>query len=85
MKNRTIAISIAVASWALAAQANAGCVKGAIVGGIAGHLLGHGGLGAAAGCAYGAHESPKRDREEPAQGRSSAGGRSRQNGDRTAY
>jgi hypothetical protein len=32
-----------------------GCIKGAIVGGIAGHFLGHGGMGAAAGCAYGVH------------------------------
>jgi uncharacterized protein YcfJ len=48
---------------AIAGDANAGCVKGAIIGGIAGHLVGHGGLGAAAGCAYGAHESHRHDRQ----------------------
>lgn len=40
-----------------AAPAEAGCLKGALVGGIAGHIVGHGYLGAAAGCAYGAHKS----------------------------
>lgn len=38
-------------------QAEAGCLKGPIVGGIAGHFVGHGGVGAAAGCAYGARRS----------------------------
>ena len=40
-----------------------GCIKGAIVGGIAGHFLGHGGVGAAAGCAYGMHRRKVYDRE----------------------
>lgn len=60
--------------------ANAGCLKGAIIGGLAGHLVHHGVLGAAAGCAYGAHEQNKYDREETGEGRSSSdqrgGGRS---------
>ena len=46
-----------------------GCIKGAIVGGIAGHFVGHGGIGAAAGCAYGMHERNKYDRQN--EGRSS--------------
>ncbi|WGJ15270.1 hypothetical protein QEV83_02935 [Methylocapsa sp. D3K7] len=31
------------------------CVRGAIVVGIVGHFVGHGGIGAAADCAYGVH------------------------------
>jgi uncharacterized protein YcfJ len=41
----------------------AGCIKGAIIGGIAGHFVGHGGMGAAAGCAYGIHRRRSYDRE----------------------
>ncbi len=56
----------AVAILALATGTSAeakGCLKGAVVGGIAGHYAGHHGLiGAAAGCAYGRHESNKRER-----------------------
>jgi hypothetical protein len=47
-----------------------GCVKGAIVGGIAGHFVGHGGLGAAAGCAYGIHRRNEYNRDNPRDGRS---------------
>src|ERR1700730_1111242 len=47
-----------------------GCIKGAIVGGIAGHFLGHGGVGAAAGCAYGMHRRKAYDRENGNEGRS---------------
>jgi hypothetical protein len=47
-----------------------GCIKGAVVGGIAGHFVGHGGIGAAAGCAYGMHERNKYDRQK--EGRSSS-------------
>ena len=49
---------LSFAAIALAGQADArpgGCVRGAIVEGIVGHFVGHGGLGAAAGCAYGIH------------------------------
>jgi hypothetical protein len=54
MKSTLIAsFIVALGLVGLAGEANAGCVKGAIIGGIAGHLVGHGGLGAAAGCAYG--------------------------------
>jgi hypothetical protein len=62
---KVIAITAAAAgfvSLAFTAPAEAGCLKGAIVGGIAGHFVGHGGLGAAAGCAYGVH----RNREQRA-------------------
>jgi uncharacterized protein YcfJ len=56
-----------------AAPASAGCVTGAIVGGIAGHMVGHGGMGAAAGCAYGAHRSHQNQRmNDTDTGRSSA-------------
>jgi uncharacterized protein YcfJ len=59
---------------ALAVSAEArpsGCIKGALVGGIAGHFLGHGGVGAAAGCAYGMHRRKEFDRERQDGGRSS--------------
>ena len=62
---KVIAITAAAAGLAALAftvPAEAGCLKGAIVGGIAGHFVGHGGLGAAAGCAYGVH----RNREQRA-------------------
>jgi hypothetical protein len=59
--------AIALSSAASEARPG-GCVKGAIVGGIAGHFVGHGGVGAAAGCAYGAHKRNDYDRRE---GRSS--------------
>jgi hypothetical protein len=65
---------VALGSIGLAGEANAGCIKGAIIGGIAGHLVGHGGLGAAAGCAYGAHESHRYDRQGTGEGRSSYDG-----------
>jgi hypothetical protein len=57
---KVIAITAAaagLAALAFTAPAEAGCLKGAIVGGIAGHFVGHGGLGAAAGCAYGVHRN----------------------------
>ncbi len=41
-----------------------GCIKGAIVGGVAGHFVGHGGVGAAAGCAYGIHRRHEYDRQD---------------------
>ncbi len=47
-----------------------GCIKGAIVGGIAGHFMGHGGIGAAAGCAYGIHRRHEYDRQRQETGRS---------------
>ena len=47
-----------------------GCIKGAIVGGIAGHFMGHGGIGAAAGCAYGMHRRNEYDRQRHETGRS---------------
>jgi hypothetical protein len=62
---------LGLAAIALSGQANArpgGCLKDAIVGGIAGHFVGHGGVGAAAGCAYGIHRRHEYDRQE---GRSS--------------
>ena len=75
MRNTLIAAAlIGLGSIGFAGAANAGCVKGAIIGGIAGHLVGHGGIGAAAGCAYGAHES-HRDRQTTGEGRSSSDGR----------
>ncbi|MDQ6702928.1 MAG: hypothetical protein M3Z96_07405 [Pseudomonadota bacterium] len=61
------------AAFAFAFPADArpgGCIKGAIVGGIAGHFLGHGGMGAAAGCAYGVHRRKSYDRENENEGRS---------------
>jgi len=54
--------------------ASAGCVTGAIVGGVAGHLVGHGGVGAAAGCAYGAHKSHQAKANQTNTGRSSSQG-----------
>ena len=55
---------VAAMTFAFPGDANArGCIKGAIVGGIAGHFLGHGGIGAAAGCAYGMHRRKSYDRE----------------------
>jgi hypothetical protein len=72
MKSTLIAsFIVALGLVGLAGQANAGCVKDAIIGGIAGHLVGHGGLGAAAGCAYGIHERHKYDRQQTDEGRSS--------------
>ena len=66
-------VLISVAGFRGAAEARpGGCVKGAIVGGLAGHLVGHGGIGAAAGCAYGVHERHKYDRQPMEQGRSSS-------------
>lgn len=50
----SFAAILAIAPFAAPAQA--GCLKGALVGGIAGQIVGHGYLGAAAGCAYGAHK-----------------------------
>ncbi len=54
--------------------ASAGCITGAIVGGIAGHMVGHGGVGAAAGCAYGAHKSHQAKMNQTSTGRSSSQG-----------
>ena len=62
------------AAIAFAGQADArpgGCVKGAIVGGIVGHFVWHGGIGAAAGCAYGIHRRNSDDRQNGYEGRSS--------------
>jgi hypothetical protein len=67
-----IPAAVALLSVTAAAPASAGCVTGAIVGGVAGHLVGHGGVGAAAGCAYGAHKSNKAKAERMDAGRSSA-------------
>jgi uncharacterized protein YcfJ len=67
-----IPAAVALLSFGAAAPASAGCVTGAIVGGIAGHMVGHGGVGAAAGCAYGAHRSNKAKAERMDTGRSSA-------------
>ena len=45
MKSTLIAsFIVALGLVGLAGEANAGCVKGAIIGGIAGHLVGHDGL-----------------------------------------
>lgn len=52
--------------------ASAGCVTGAIVGGLAGHMVGHGGVGAAAGCAYGAHKSHQAKANQTSTGLSSS-------------
>ncbi len=66
-------IALGATGFAGGADARPGsCVKGAIVGGIAGHLVGHGGLGAAAGCAYGVHERHQYDHQETDEGRSSS-------------
>ena len=54
---KVAAIAVALSATGLAAPAQAGCLKGAIVGGIAGKLMGHGYAGAAAGCAYGHYRS----------------------------
>ncbi|MEA2839334.1 MAG: hypothetical protein QOF41_664 [Methylobacteriaceae bacterium] len=74
-------IAIAAAAAGLAAltfsvPAEAGCLKGALVGGIAGHFVGHGGVGAAAGCAYGMHRSrqDRAMRNDMNTGRSGYGG-----------
>jgi uncharacterized protein YcfJ len=53
------ALASALAFASFTGPTEAGCVKGAIVGGIVGHMMGHGGVGAATGCAYGAHQSHK--------------------------
>jgi hypothetical protein len=68
-----IPVLICFAAITLAFSADArpgGCVKGAMVGGIAGHFVGHGGIGAAAGCAYGLHRRKDYDRENRYDGRS---------------
>ena len=74
MKNASlIPLLFCFAAFGLAFPADArpgGCVKGAIVGGIAGHFMGHGGVGAAAGCAYGMHRRKAYDRENGSAGRS---------------
>jgi hypothetical protein len=73
-----VAIILSFAGIALAGQADArpgGCMKGAIVGGIAGHFVGHGGIGAAAGCAYGIHRRNGYDGQSGYEGRSSYQGR----------
>lgn len=60
---KTIGLTAAAAAFAaltFTVPAEAGCLKGALVGGIAGHFVGHGGLGAAAGCAYGVHKNRER-------------------------
>jgi hypothetical protein len=74
--NKLLVVSALVGFLAasVAGQAEArpgGCVKGAVVGGIAGHFLGHGGIGAAAGCAYGVHRRNSYDRQNENEGRSS--------------
>ncbi|MGH6840286.1 MAG: hypothetical protein ACREDT_16165 [Methylocella sp.] len=62
---------VAAMTFAFPADARpGGCVKGAIVGGIAGHFMGHGGMGAAAGCAYGMHRRQVYNREHQQNGRS---------------
>jgi uncharacterized protein YcfJ len=74
MKSKfVISVICTVAAIAFAVPADArpgGCVKGAIVGGIAGHFIGHGGVGAAAGCAYGIHRRNEYDRDNLRDGRS---------------
>ena len=55
-----ISLVAGVAAFGSIGQASAGCVTGAVVGGVAGHMVGHGGVGAAAGCAYGAHKANKK-------------------------
>lgn len=57
-----------------------GCIKGAIVGGIAGHFMGHGGIGAAAGCAYGHHRRKEYNRAHQSNGGSSRSARSGNSG-----
>jgi hypothetical protein len=46
-----------------------GCVKDGAVGAVAGHMVGsgHGVAGAAAGCAYGAHERNKAEKDKAQQ------------------
>jgi len=56
----TAAAAVGFAALAFSAPAQAGCLKGALLGGIAGHYVGHGGVGAAAGCAYGMHKNRER-------------------------
>jgi len=76
MKNLfLISTVVGIAAVCAAGSAEArpgGCLKGAIVGGIAGHFVGHGGVGAAAGCAYGVHRRHDYDRQEGGEGRSSS-------------
>jgi hypothetical protein len=57
------AVFLLGAALAPAGQAEAGCLKGAVVGGLAGHFLHHGVVGAGIGCAIGHHESKKHRRE----------------------
>jgi hypothetical protein len=67
---KTIATLLAVAAFALAANAAEakGCLKGAAVGGVAGHMAGHHGvLGAAAGCLYGRHRAKEQERQQHGQ------------------
>jgi hypothetical protein len=73
MKKAFLIPGLCVAAMAIAFPGDAkarGCIKGAIVGGVAGHFLGHGGLGAAAGCAYGMHRRNAYHREYGSGGRS---------------
>ena len=59
-----VSMIASAAAFGFIGQASAGCVGGAVVGGIAGHMVGHGGVGAAAGCAYGAHKANKKKAEQ---------------------
>lgn len=58
MKSIRIAAAVlSLSAFGFAADAQAGCLTGAVVGGLAGKLVGHGYAGAAAGCAYGVHRN----------------------------
>jgi hypothetical protein len=74
---KTIATLLAVAAFALAANAAEakGCLKGAVVGGVAGHYAGHHGvIGALAGCAYGRHRAKEQEQDKQQQTQAPAAG-----------
>ena len=67
---RSLVVGAVLAVLAVPAFAEeGGCVKDGAVGAVAGHMVGsgHGVAGAAAGCAYGAHERNKAEKERPQQ------------------
>lgn len=66
MNRGTLGIGLAV--LLVAAPAQAGCLKGAVVGGIAGHYAHHHAvLGAIAGCAIGHHMTVEARKQKAAQ------------------
>jgi hypothetical protein len=65
---KRVALGVGLAIVLIAAPAQAGCLKGAVIGGIAGHFAHHHGvLGAVAGCAIGHHMAVEARKQKAAQ------------------